>query len=42
MVWPAWLAGQVAEAANAKTMSVAVWMREAAIEKLERQRKERR
>jgi hypothetical protein len=42
MVWPAWLAEQVTEAAKAKTMSVAVWLREAAMEKLERQRRERR
>jgi hypothetical protein len=35
--WPAWLAEKVAEAANAHTMPVAVWLREAAREKLERE-----
>lgn len=34
--WPAWMYEQVAEAANARAMSVATWMREAALEKLER------
>lgn len=34
--WPAWLANQAAEAANARTMSVAVWLRQAVQEKLER------
>jgi len=34
--WPAWLAERVAEAANARAMSVATWLREAAQEKLER------
>jgi hypothetical protein len=34
--WPAWLADKVAEAANARAMSVATWLREAAQEKLER------
>lgn len=34
--WPAWLSEQVAEAANARAMSVATWLREAAQEKLER------
>lgn len=36
LTWPAWLAEQVAESADARAMSVATWMREAAIEKLER------
>ena len=35
--WPAWLAKKVAEAADARATTVAAWMREAAIEKLERQ-----
>ena len=39
--WPAWLAEKVAEAANARTMPMAVWLREAALEKLERTEKER-
>ena len=34
--WPAWLAEKVAGAANARAMSVAAWMREAAIKELER------
>jgi hypothetical protein len=34
--WPAWMADQVAEAANARAMSMATWLREAALEKLER------
>jgi hypothetical protein len=34
--WPAWLAANVAAAANARAMSVATWLREAALEKLER------
>ena len=34
--WPAWMYEKVAEAANARAMSVATWMREAALEKLER------
>lgn len=34
--WPAWMADKVAEAANTRAMSVATWMREAALEKLER------
>jgi hypothetical protein len=37
--WPAWLAEKAAEAANARAMSVATWLREAALEKLERDRK---
>lgn len=37
LTWPFWLAEKVAEAASARAMSVATWMREAAIEKLERQ-----
>jgi hypothetical protein len=39
LTWPAWLAEKVAAAANARAMSVATWMREAAIEKLERTEK---
>jgi len=35
--WPAWLAEKVATAARARAMTVAAWLREAAIEKLERQ-----
>ncbi len=34
--WPAWMAERVAEAATARGMSVATWLREAALEKLER------
>jgi len=34
--WPAWLAERVAEAANARAMSMATWLREASLEKLER------
>jgi hypothetical protein len=34
--WPAWLAEQVAEAANGRAMSMATWLRESALEKLER------
>ena len=34
--WPAWLAEKVAEAASARAMSMATWLREAAQEKLER------
>lgn len=34
--WPAWLAEKVAEASNARAMSMATWLREAAQEKLER------
>ena len=37
--WPAWLAEKVAVAANARAMSVAAWMREAAIKELERTEK---
>ena len=37
--WPAWMYEKVAEAANARAMSVATWMREAALEKLERTEK---
>jgi hypothetical protein len=40
--WPAWLAEQAAEAATGRAMSVATWLREAAIEKLEREGKGRR
>ncbi len=39
LTWPAWLADKVAEAANDRAMSIATWMREAAIEKLERDKK---
>ena len=39
--WPAWLAEQVAEAANARAMSVATWLREASLEKLKREGKQR-
>jgi hypothetical protein len=38
--WPAWMAEDVAEAANKRAMSMATWLREAAIEKLERLKKE--
>jgi hypothetical protein len=41
LTWPAWLQERVAEAANARAMSMATWMREAALEKLERTEKER-
>jgi len=34
--WPAWLADKVAGAATARAMTVATWLREAALEKLER------
>jgi hypothetical protein len=37
--WPAWLAEKAAEAANARAMSMATWLREAAQEKLARDRK---
>ena len=40
LTWPFWLSEKVAEAADARAMSVATWMREAAIEKLERTGKE--
>lgn len=40
LTWPAWLADKVAQAANARTMSVATWLREAAREKLERDTKD--
>lgn len=36
LTWPASMAGQVAEAAKARTMPMAVWVREAIREKLER------
>ena len=39
--WPASLAEKVAEAANARAMSIATWLREAALEKLERTEKKR-
>jgi HNH endonuclease len=34
--WPAWLYEKVTETANARAMTVATWIREAALEKLER------
>ncbi len=34
--WPAWLAEEVAEAANGRAMSVAAWLRDAAIQRLTR------
>jgi hypothetical protein len=34
--WPAWMYEKAAEAANDRAMSVATWLREAALEKLER------
>ena len=37
--WPAWLSERVAEAANARAMSMATWLREASLEKLERESK---
>jgi hypothetical protein len=37
--WPWWLEDKVAEAANARAMSIATWLREAAQEKLERDKK---
>jgi hypothetical protein len=36
LTWPASMAGDVARAANAHTMPMAVWIREAIREKLER------
>ncbi|HEY2086721.1 MAG TPA: hypothetical protein VGH54_11955 [Mycobacterium sp.] len=36
LTWPAWMSEQVTEAASARSMSVATWLREAALEKLER------
>lgn len=35
--WPAWLAEKVRAAATARTLSMAAWMREAILEKLERE-----
>lgn len=40
--WPVWLAEEAAEAASARAMSVATWLREAALEKLERDGKKGR
>ncbi len=37
--WPFWLSENVAAAANARAMSIATWLREAAQEKLARDRK---
>ena len=34
--WPRWLADRAAQAANARAMSTAAWLREAALQKLER------
>ena len=42
LTWPAWLADKVAQAANARAMSVATWLREAALEKLERDKENTR
>jgi len=39
--WPAWMAERVAEAANARAMSMATWLREASLEKLERENGEK-
>ena len=39
--WPMWLAEKVTGAAKIRMMPVAVWLREAAVEKLEREEKER-
>lgn len=39
LTWPTWLAEKVAGAARARAMPTAVWLREAAIEKLERTEK---
>ena len=36
LTWPAWLAEKVARAADARAMSVATWLREAAINELKR------
>jgi hypothetical protein len=38
--WPAWLAEAAAEAASARAMSVATWLREAALEKLSRDKEQ--
>jgi hypothetical protein len=34
--WPAWLYEKAAEAAHERAQSVAAWLRQAAVEKLER------
>ena len=39
LTWPAWLAEKVAKAAGARTMPMAVWIREAILEKFEREEK---
>jgi len=39
--WPAWMAEDAAKAAKARTMPMAVWVRQAIREKLERTEKER-
>ena len=36
LTWPAWMYEMAAEAANERAMSVATWLREATLEKLER------
>jgi hypothetical protein len=36
LTWPAWLAELAAQAANDRTQSVAVYIREAVLQKLER------
>lgn len=36
LTWPAWLSERVAKAASGRAMSVAAWLRLAALEKLER------
>jgi len=41
MTWPAWLDSQVKDVAKGRTISAAAWLREAALEKLEREGKER-
>lgn len=41
LTWPAWMAEKVAAAAKGHTMPMAVWVREAIREKLERTEKER-
>jgi len=42
LTWPKSLQEAVATAAARRTMSIATWMRQAALEKLERDRKEQR
>lgn len=38
LTWPAWMAKVVAEAAGSRLMPMAVWVREAILEKIERER----